>query len=140
MHTFPRLFQNLPVTVHLIDHPWHDHSHITPCRGTVLSQNIGHYVRHTFFQGGLRGHITHPLSEKQCRIPVKCRRPRKDLRIPCPAKTLVTLRAVRGNIKKISPLPPRDIALELVHLPVGTAEVPDFLHIGMHHTRGELIQ
>ena len=64
MHTVPVFFQNTFVSVNLINNPRNNNCYITPCGGTVRSQNIRHYMRNTLFKGRLCCHITHPFFVK----------------------------------------------------------------------------
>ena len=129
MHTFPVFFQNPAVSISLIHYPGNNHCHITPCRRTVLAQNIRHHMRNSFFQRRLCCHIMHPFGKEQRGIHIQRSCPGKNLCISCPSQTLVTLRTVCGNIKEITSHSPLNITLQLINLIIGTGKTSGRLHI-----------
>ena len=63
------------------------------------------------------------LGEERRNVHVEGSRADEYLRIARPSQTLIALRAIGWDIKKIALLPPDDIALQLVDQRVGTIEL-----------------
>src|SRR6185295_11303126 len=67
------------------------------------------------------------------KVGVEGRRPPKDFGVPHPAQTLVALRAIGGHAQKISTLSPEDVAPQLIHNRVCSAELNGERRRGVEH-------
>ena len=68
--------------------------------------------------------VFQPLGIKRGGVVIERSRSRKDLRVAGPTQALVALRAVRGNVEKVSFLSPNNVVLQLVQPRIGTFKPP----------------
>ncbi|CAH0212282.1 hypothetical protein SRABI106_01780 [Rahnella aquatilis] len=78
---------------------------------TVTGQDIRDNVRYTAFSRLVITKIGQPFGEEIAGLHQITRRTAKNLRIPRPAKPLVTLRAVRRHVDKVTFQPPQNIVV-----------------------------
>ena len=77
-------------------------------------------------------HIRKPFGKELLRIIIQAGRLRKHLCIAEPAKPLISLRTIRGNIQEIPLLPPDHIIKQAIQQGIRRAKISRPLHIRMH--------
>ena len=112
--------ENAGIAVGLIDVPWDNHRHVRPTSagGEIrigAPDYIGNDPRHGAIGMLVGGNVRQPLREKPGDVHVERRRPREHLRVPGPAKSLVTLRTVGRNVEKVAALSPDDVLLQTIY-------------------------
>src|ERR1700730_734758 len=118
-HALILRFEDTLVTIAQVHIPGNDHGDITPGSGAAgrFSWTAQH-VRHDKWNAAvlklIEGHVFQPLRKERGHVHVEGRSARKDLSVAGPAKTLVTLRAIRRDVEKVALLPPKYVVLKLI--------------------------
>ena len=79
-----------------------------------MRQDVGDHERHRAVVFLIERDILQPLGVKRSGVMIERSGSRENLRVPSPAQAFVALRAVRGDVEKISFLAPKNVVLQLI--------------------------
>ena len=120
------IFQQTCITIAQVDCPGTDNTRVCPCWSAV-GQSADARQRRNWrvcaFGALCILQVADPFGKERRNVRVEGSRADEYLRIARPSQTLIALRAIGWDIKKIALLPPDDIALQLVDQRVGTIEL-----------------
>ena len=141
-HRFPANVNHACVAVDLPDGPRTNDARVGPCG----SEFVAMLKRKRSVTGKrtartLRLHqLAIPLGEKRADIGVVSRRRDVGLCVAGPAHAFIALRAIGGQVDKVSPLRPKDVAVKLIHHRVRTGEGAGHRRVRMQHQPGHRFQ
>src|SRR5439155_8053048 len=141
-HRFPATLDDARVSVHLVNRPRTNHARITPAGAEIPAVLEGkRRVAWKSPAGPLRVHqLADPFGVKSCRVGIVGCRPNIDLRIAGPAKALVALGAVGGQIDEIGALSPNDVFEKAIYHRIRAFEIAGQRRVRMHDDAGDGIE
>lgn len=101
----------------------------------LISEHVGRDVRYLAAFALVVAQIVEPLFHKRADIVIERRGIAKRVYIARPAQALVALRAVGGDIDKISALPPHNVGQQPIEPRIARLHAARARHVGVHDKR-----
>ena len=143
-HKLEIILKDSLVAVKLVKCPGNDSCRIAPaCRnsgaGSVHSGGLRAGAVDSSVLVLLKAKVGEPLLEEFTNVIVYSGGAAEHLRVSRPAETLVSLRAVRGNVKIVRLLSPDNVMVKLIYLRISADEVSRSLHIRVDNNGAEAV-
>ena len=120
------------------DGPRDDNPRVAPAGVAVTEDDVRREVGEGAVRALAVAHGAHPLREERAGVHVVERGGCEDLRVAAPAEALVALRAVGGEVEKVSLLPAHNAALQLIDERIGALESAGVSERGVDDDGGKL--
>ena len=112
------------------------------CRNTsvVALESLGANSSYRTVLLLLKSEISEPFFKEAARVVVYTCNAAEHLRVSRPAKSLVSLRTVCGNVEIVALLSPDDIVIKLIYLRISANEISRAAQIRMYDDRSEAVE